>query len=157
MSGKPLWVQTPPRGWILYDADCGFCSRWAWRIALFAGPAGFHLAPLQAPWVRQRLQLSDARLMDEMRVLTAAGDVYGGADALLHVARRIWWSRPFTVLAWIPGVMPLSRAAYRWIARHRHEIPGACPLPSPRGRRVAVPMRAAATALPHRSPGQNVR
>ena len=141
MSGKPLWVQTPPRGWILYDADCGFCSRWAWRIALFAGPAGFHLAPLQAPWVRQRLRVSDAALMDEMRVLTANDAVYGGADALLFLARHIWWTRPFTAFAWIPGVMPLARAAYRWIARHRHEISGSCPLPQARSRGVSAQMR----------------
>jgi len=137
MTGKPLWVQSPPRGWILYDADCGFCSRWAWRIALFAGSRGFHLAPLQAPWVRERLaaaagrSLTGGELLHEMRVLTANDSVYGGADAFLFLARRIWWARPLAALAWLPGVMPLARAVYRWIARHRHTLSGSCPLPHP--------------------------
>ena len=71
MARKTLWVQPPPRGWVLYDSDCGFCTCWAWRIALFVGPRGFHLAPLQAPWVRRRLALPGSELLDELRVLTA--------------------------------------------------------------------------------------
>jgi len=129
MARKPIWVQAPPRGWILYDGDCGFCTGWAWRLARVAGPRGFHLAPLQAPWVRRRLALAEDELLREMRVLTAGDAVYGGADAFLFLARQIWWLLPFTLLAWIPGVMPLARAAYRWIAAHRHTISATCGLP----------------------------
>ena len=128
MARKTLWVQPRPRGWVLYDADCGFCTRWAWRIALFVGPRGFHLAPLQAPWVRRRLALPESELLDELRVLTADDMIYGGADALLYLARQIWWARPLAALARLPGVMPLARAAYRWVARHRHALSSTCAL-----------------------------
>jgi len=78
MRRKAIWVQAPPLGWVLYDADCGFCTRWAWHLARFVGPRGYHLAPLQAPWVRQRLALSEEELLCEMRVLTAGDALYGG-------------------------------------------------------------------------------
>jgi len=137
MARQTMWVQEPPCGWVLYDADCGFCTRWAWRIALFVGPRGFHLAPLQAPWVRLRLALPEAELLHEMRVLTAHDALYGGADALLYLARQIWWARPFAALAWLPGVMPLARALYRWVARNRHRLAEACMIPRAAGQRHA--------------------
>lgn len=134
MARKTMWVQEPPRGWVLYDADCGFCTRWAWRIALFAGPRGFHLAPLQAPWVRQRLALPESELLHEMRVLTAQDALYGGADALVFLSRQIWWARPIAAISALPGMMPLARAAYRWVSRNRHRLSAACALPGAAGR-----------------------
>lgn len=129
MARKTMWVQAPPRGWVLYDADCGFCTRWAWGIAHFVGPRGFHLAPLQAPWVRQRLAMPEAELLHEMRVLTADDALYGGADALVFLARQIWWSRPIAALTRLAGIMLLARAAYRWVSRNRHRLSEACALP----------------------------
>jgi len=143
MARKIQWVQDPPRGWLLYDADCGFCTRWAWRIALFVGPRGFHLAPLQAPWVRRRLALPPAELLHELRLLTGDDTLYGGADALIYLARQVWWMWPAVALAWLPGMMPLARAAYRWVARHRHEVSSSCGLPGIGGQRKSSPM------LPH--------
>ena len=128
MRPATQWVAEPPRGWILYDADCGFCTRWAWRLARIGrvGSRGFHLAPLQAPWVRQRLRMSESDLLHEMRVLTADDQLYGGADAAVFLARQVWWTRPFTVLTRLPGVMPLLRAVYRWVAQNRHRLSEAC-------------------------------
>ena len=134
MRPATQWVAEPPRGWILYDADCGFCTRWAWRIALFVGPRGFHLAPLQAPWVRQRLGLLETELLHEMRVLTAQDALYGGADALVFLARQIWWARPIAALTSLPGMMFLARASYRWVSRNRHRLSAACALPAIAGR-----------------------
>ncbi|HMD30349.1 MAG TPA: DUF393 domain-containing protein [Candidatus Acidoferrales bacterium] len=140
MRPSTMWVAEPARGWILYDADCGFCTRWAWRLARIGrvGSRGFHLAPLQAPWVRQRLAMPEKDLLHEMRVLTADDVLYGGADAMVFLARQIWWTRPFTLLTRLPGVMPLVRAAYRWVARNRHRLSAACALPGA-SRRKASP------------------
>jgi predicted DCC family thiol-disulfide oxidoreductase YuxK len=120
MARESMWVAAPPRGWVLYDGDCDFCTRWAWRLAHFVGPRGYHLAPLQAHWVRQRLALTEREVLGEMRVLTSDDVLYGGADALVFLGRQIPWARPFAVLARLPGVMPVLRGVYRWVARHRH-------------------------------------
>ena|SRR3990167_8059939 len=44
---KPLG-ESEPKGRVLYDGSCGFCSRWAplWESTL--KKRGFHIAPLQA-------------------------------------------------------------------------------------------------------------
>ena len=126
MRPATQWVAAPPRGWVLYDADCGFCTRWAWRMMYFVGPRGFHLAPLQAPWVRPALKLSRDELLEELRVLTADGAFYGGADAMLYLATQIPWARPLATAARLPGMKPLLRAVYRWVARHRHALSGSC-------------------------------
>ena len=61
-----------------------------------------------------------------MRVLLANGDAPGGADAILEIARRIWWGWPLFIFAELPGVKPMLRALYRIIAANRYCVNGAC-------------------------------
>src|SRR5258708_16067523 len=78
------------------------------------------MAPLQAPWVLKRLKLDPQTPLTEMRLLKANGDTIGGADAIVEVARQIWWGWPVFALSRIPGMMPLFRALYRGVAARRH-------------------------------------
>jgi predicted DCC family thiol-disulfide oxidoreductase YuxK len=128
MRGVP---KSSLRGWLLYDADCGFCTRWAWRMAPLVEPRGYRLVPLQAPWVTDRLALPPEELLREMRILTVDGSHYGGADAFVFLAWQILWARPFARLAGLPGIIHLLRAAYRWVARHRHCGSRVCQAASP--------------------------
>jgi len=73
-----------------------------------AGPAG-----------RGALGLSRTELLRELRFLLSDGSQYGGADAVLVVAREIWWARPLVWLAKIPGMMEQLRRGYRWFAARR--------------------------------------
>lgn len=114
------------RGWVFFDADCPFCSTWARRMHATLGSSGFGLAPLQSPRVRALLSLPDGELLREMRLLAADGSVLGGADALVYLARNIWWAWPMYVLAQLPGMRALLAAAYRWLAAHRHCLAGTC-------------------------------
>ena len=115
------WLQ----GWVLYDGDCPFCRRWAARFEKTLTRRGFDLAPLQSPWVAECLDLTAPGRWNEMHVLTADGRDYGGADALLFLARRIWWARPLCVFARLPGMKRLCRRGYGWLAARRHCRDGA--------------------------------
>ena len=106
-------------GWLFFDAECAFCIALARRMARILVPRGFALAPLQDPRVAHLLGLPQEELLREMRVLTAQGKRYGGADAVIFLASRVWWAWPLVAFAQIPGVMPLLRAAYRRIAAQR--------------------------------------
>jgi len=119
------------RGWVLFDGDCLFCRRWARRMQPHLVPRGFLFLPLQLPSVRAHFHLPEEMLLSEMRVLMRDGDALGGADAILHLARFIWWARPLVALARVPGVRPLLRAAYRSIAARRACMNGGCPVKSP--------------------------
>ena len=113
---------------LLFDGDCPFCRLMVnrWRGTLER--RGFELVPLQTEWVRRRLDLPEAELLSEMRVLTPDGRVLGGAAALVHVWGKIWWAWPLWLLALVPGAKWLLDRAYRWVAERRMCLSGVCTL-----------------------------
>jgi len=114
------------QGWVLYDGECPFCIAVITRLARTLRRHHFDLAPLQAPWVQKRIGLKPGAPLDEMKLLTDGGRVFGGADAWMEIARRIWWAWPLFALAQIPGAMIFLHVIYRWIAANRHCLNGAC-------------------------------
>ncbi len=122
-------ITEPIKGWVFYDADCPLCQRWAGRSHALLARRGCHLVPLQSNWATARLGLKENGSFDEMKLLTAAGRIYGGADALVRLARCIWWAWPLFALAQIPGVPAFFRFAYRRLARNRHCLGGQCKPP----------------------------
>ena len=123
------------QGWVLYDADCTLCLDLLARSRRALEAGGFLPEPLQSPWVRDRLNLPEAALLAEMRVLTAHGQVIGGADGIVHIARalaprqRPWWGWVILILNRLPLGKRLLRSTYAWVAKHRHCRPGACKIP----------------------------
>ena len=113
-------------GWVFFDAQCAFCTRWARRMSGVLEARGFGLAPLQSPRVRALLHLPEDKLLREVRLLTSDGVVRGGADALLFLARRIWWAWPFYALAQVPGARAFLEACYRALAARHHRLAGEC-------------------------------
>lgn len=112
------------RNWVCYDADCPLCLRWVRRFRGALENHGFTLLPLQSPAVRSTLNLPETDLLIEMRVVTGTGQILGGADALLYLAGVIW--KPLGVVTRVPGVKPLLRLVYRFIASRRTCGAGAC-------------------------------
>jgi predicted DCC family thiol-disulfide oxidoreductase YuxK len=118
------------KGWLFFDADCGFCTRIARWVAPVLARRKFGVAPLQDPRVSALLNLSGAELLREMRVLFSDGSHYGGADAIVALAGQIWWVRPLVWLSKIPGVMKLLRWGYRGVAARRHCASAGCEITS---------------------------
>lgn len=114
------------RGWLFFDAECGFCTRIARWLAPILQKRGLGIAPLQDPRVGALLGLSRAELLREMRFLLSDGTHYGGADAAVALAREIWWASPLVWLAKAPRMMDLLRRAYRWVATRRSCAAEAC-------------------------------
>jgi predicted DCC family thiol-disulfide oxidoreductase YuxK len=87
---------------------------------------GFSIAPLQADWVRERLQLDDDELLADVRLLLPDGEQIVGADVYRHCMRRIWWAWPL----WLLSTLPLGRALFDWgyrtVARNRYCLAAAC-------------------------------
>lgn len=103
------------RGWIFYDANCAFCTATADRFRRTLARRGFRLVP--------------SGLWPELRLLTLDGHTLGGADAVLYLARRIWWAWPLWALAQLPGMRHVARRGYRRIAAHRYCIARECAIP----------------------------
>ena len=105
------------RGWLFFDAECQFCTRIASWLAAPMKRRGLATAPLQDPRVGALLGLSREDLLRAVRFVSADGRQYSGADALLEVARELWWARPLVWISQIPGALPALRTAYRWGAQ----------------------------------------
>ncbi len=90
----------------------------------------FHPVPLQAKWARTRLGLAEGAPLLEMKLLTRDGRIHGGADALVQIARAIWWLCPCFLLAQIPGAKALLRRAYLRLAANRPCDDGVCAVPA---------------------------
>jgi predicted DCC family thiol-disulfide oxidoreductase YuxK len=124
------------RGWLFFDAECGFCT----RIARWLTPAlekrGFALAPLQDPRVGALLGLSRTELMREMRFLLSDGTQFGGADAYVALGREIWWGRPVVWLARVPGMTEILRRGYAWVAGRRKCSAAGCEVEEFKGSKV---------------------
>lgn len=54
------------------------------------------------------------------------GRELGGANAAVVLMRYVWWLWPLWLLSRLPGMMPLFRAGYRHIAKHRRCATGTC-------------------------------
>ncbi len=115
------------RGWLFFDAQCEFCTRIARWLAGPLGRRGFALAPLQDPRVASLLGLAPEELLREMRFLDGDGKQYGGGDAVVALARQIWWAQPIAWAANLPGVRKAIRYAYQVTAERRECEAASCP------------------------------
>ena len=114
------------RGLVFFDRDCSVCTRLARRFRNTLAKCGFGLAALQDPRAAALLGLPPAELLREMRVATADGNVFGGASAIIYLARQIWWAWPFHAAARLPGASRILDAGYRWFADYRRCASGTC-------------------------------
>lgn len=122
-----------PRPVLVYDGDCGVCTRFA-RVSTRLRRRGGDYAV--APW--QTLDLARLGLTPEqcdaaVQWVAADGSVSSGQDAIARslLAARVP-VRPLGALILAPGVNSLAGAVYRWVAANRSRLPGgtpACSLP----------------------------
>jgi acetyl esterase len=117
------------KGWVLYDGDCGFCSRWVPFWGQTLARRGFRIVPLQAEWVAEKFALSQDKLTADLRLLLASGESRTGAEAYRYLMRRIWWATPLYLLSRLPLLRNLFDGAYRAFADNRYWISRTCHLP----------------------------
>jgi predicted DCC family thiol-disulfide oxidoreductase YuxK len=115
---------------VLYDGDCGFCSRWMVWVKRLDWLGRFDLLSLHSPLAGLAAPgISSADLMEAMHCITPGGVVYRGAHAVRHIALRLPLGIPLGLLLWIPGIMPLAEKGYAMVSRRRHGSVEACHLP----------------------------
>ncbi len=103
---------------LLFDDDCGFCRRWIARWQQITGDRvayeSFQSAADRFPDIpREEFARAIHLIETDGSHATGAGAVFG---ALAHGGKR--W--PLRAYQHIPGVAPLSEAAYRMVARNRN-------------------------------------
>jgi predicted DCC family thiol-disulfide oxidoreductase YuxK len=109
----------PDLGWVLYDADCAFCTRLAQRLEKALAKRGLWISPLGDPRTRRKVGLGPEDPLDEFKVLLRDGRVIGGADAAIWIAGQIAWTRPLAWLARRGPLRLLAEKAYKMVAAAR--------------------------------------
>jgi predicted DCC family thiol-disulfide oxidoreductase YuxK len=113
-----------PRAVLIYDGDCAMCrasALWLMRRALSRG--ALEILPCRSGARRARFpHIADQLCMSAMQLVLPDGRVLAGADAVPELLRRIrgwgWVAAAFDV----PGMRPVARRLYAWIARYRMKI-----------------------------------
>ncbi len=135
-------LTVPDRPTLVYDADCGFCTRSAQFARRWVDRRGRYDV---RPW--QELDLAAVGLSPQdcdaaAQFVTADGSIRSGhravASAVTHGAPA--W-RPLGHLLLAPGVSALAARVYTWVADHRYQLPGgtaACARPAPDAGRDAA-------------------
>ena len=120
-------------GRVFYDGECAFCIALVERFSSPFRRRGFSFEPLQGSSAAEALgyRSDSPELLREMRLLTADGRIYGGADAVLHLIGRIAWLRPLAWIGSLPGAKQILRAAYRRVAARRSCRGNACDCGAP--------------------------
>lgn len=109
-------------GTLLYDADCGFCSRAAAKVARLG--VRVDLAPLQSVDL-PALGVDPDRALREMPFVHHDGSVVYGHHAWaagLRTAGTGW--RLLARLLEAPGISPVVARFYRLVADNRSRLPG---------------------------------
>lgn len=105
------------RSEIYFDGTCALCTRGIARIR---------------PWLDRRdikpVPFEDGARKEEMILKWHDGRAFGGADAIIFLGQLFWYSWPLAMLAKAPGIHAIAHRIYRWIARNRSCINGACSL-----------------------------
>lgn len=115
---------SPARAVLIYDADCGMCrtsALWLMRRALSSG--ALEILPCRSQVRVARFpQISEEACLTAMQLVLPDGRVLSGADAVPELLKRIrGWGWLASVFA-LPGVRPLSRRIYAWMARNRMKL-----------------------------------
>lgn len=124
MTNLPAAKSRPPM--LLYDGDCGFCATSMETIIRVAAPT----ATIQ-PWQSvdlARYQVSQTECDQAVQWIGTDGTRSSGPAALaaLLLTGRPRW-RPLAWLLAHPPVNWIADHVYRWVARHRHQLPGGTP------------------------------
>ena len=123
------------RAILLYDGDCGVCTRLAGFVARRLRPGGsaYAISAYQDADLPS-LGLTPAQCDAALQWVEGSGRVSSAQDAVARLLlASTAWARPVGVVLLAPGVNSLAGVVYRSVAANRSRLPGgtpACQLPA---------------------------
>lgn len=107
---------------LIYDGGCAFCVRWVRRLERWDRAGAIDLIELQDDRAPQIARRSPAQLKSAMHLVLPNGEVHDGADAARVLFGFLRHGRLPQLLFSVPGVMPIARRVYGWVADHRYRV-----------------------------------
>lgn len=137
-------VMNRAKGIFLYDADCGFCTKFSKLLERVSAKGTYDVMAWQNADL-EALGLTPEACADAAWFVTNSGSLFRGSDGIGRALREgTVLLRPLGVLVALPGIRALSHVVYRWVAKNRYLMPGAsaqCRMPDAgvKDRRVREP------------------
>ncbi len=112
-------VAEPKRPTLIYDGECGMCRQAVELLRRWDREHVLHFVPFQDEAAVARFRIALPALAAAMHLILPDGRVYPGADAVPELLRLLPGKRWLAPLFRIPGVPPIARRVYAWIAVRR--------------------------------------
>jgi predicted DCC family thiol-disulfide oxidoreductase YuxK len=109
----------PAHPTLIYDGECGSANKPSTSWKRWDREHILHYVPFQDGAAVQRFGIALPALAAAMHLILPDGRVYPGADAVPELMRLFPGKRWFAALFRFPGVLPLARRIYAWIAMRR--------------------------------------
>ena len=106
--------------WLLYDAECPFCTAGAKMFEPSLRKRDCKIRPFQSETVMRLLNIKKGDYLPEIKVIGEERKVYGGAKAVVYLSKRIWWARPIWALYYFPPFMSIMDYVYEKIEKRIH-------------------------------------
>lgn len=114
-------------GTLVFDGNCGFCTRSRNLLIKLDRRHRMSTVPLQQPGVPERVGVSREELGKSVYWVADDGTRCSGAEAVnAALSAAVGSTIPLRVYR-LPGVRRAQDAAYRWVAANRHRLPGTTP------------------------------
>jgi predicted DCC family thiol-disulfide oxidoreductase YuxK len=108
---------------VLYDGDCGLCSRTAQALRLLDGRRRLRVIPLQIAEAELGAAAPSLAAMTATLHAGVPGDGWStGGEAALRIARAIPALRSLAVVGSLPILNRLVEPGYQLLASHRDQI-----------------------------------
>jgi predicted DCC family thiol-disulfide oxidoreductase YuxK len=109
----------PAEPTLIYDGECGICRRSVTKLRAWDRNGRLAYVPFQDRDAVARFGIALPALAAAMHLVLPDGRVFAGADAAPEILKLLPGKRWLAALFRIPGVPPLARRVYRWIAERR--------------------------------------
>lgn len=110
----------PPPPTLIYDGECGLCSQAVALLRRWDREHVLRFVPFQDGPAVARFGIGLPALAAAMHLVLPDGRVYAGADAAPQLFRLLRGKRWLAPVFRVPGVLPIARRVYAWIAARRH-------------------------------------
>lgn len=108
---------------VLYDADCGLCSRSAQALRILDARHRLELVPLQrAPALAEPGLPPAAELREALHMRDGEGRWWTAGEATLRIAAAVPLLRPLAVVGRLPIISLAVEPGYRLLARYRDRL-----------------------------------
>lgn len=104
---------------VIYDGECGICRRSVELLRRWDREQVLRFVPFQDEAAVARFRIALPALAAAMHLVLPDGRVFAGADAAPELLRLLPGKRWLAAVFRVPGVLPLARRAYAWIAARR--------------------------------------